>query len=100
MNNGNTEIITREMGRNGIDLTGISETKWKGIRQVKSDNYSVYFSGNDKIVRKGVALCTEKIKKCVIGLNPISDRIITIRIQGKPYTFHIHTSIHSHFNSR
>ena len=24
MNNGNTEIITREMGRNGIDLMGIS----------------------------------------------------------------------------
>ena len=31
MNNGNTQIITREMGRNGIDLMGISETKWKGI---------------------------------------------------------------------
>ena len=55
MNNGNTEIITREMGRNGIDLMGISETKWKGIGQVKSDNYSVYFSGNDNIKRKGIA---------------------------------------------
>ena len=31
MNNGNTQIITREMGRNGIDLMGISEMKWKGI---------------------------------------------------------------------
>ena len=27
MNNGNTQIIIREMGRNGIDLMGISETK-------------------------------------------------------------------------
>ena len=27
MNNGNTEIITMEMGRNGIYLMGISETK-------------------------------------------------------------------------
>ena len=49
MNNGNIEIITREMGRNGIDLMGISETKWKGIGQVKSDDYSVYFSGNYNI---------------------------------------------------
>ena len=88
MNNGITEIITREMGRNGIDLMGISETKWKGIRQVKSDKYSVYFSGNDKIERKGVEfICTEKIKKFVLGFNPISDRIITIRIQGKPIHF-------------
>ena len=88
MNNSNTQIITREMGRNGIDLMGISEAKWKGIGQVKSDDYSVYFSGNDKIERKGVAfICTEKIKKCVLGFNPISDRIITIRIQDKPIHF-------------
>ena len=49
MNNGNKEIITREMGKNGIDLIGIRETKWKGIGQVKSDDYSVYFSGNNNI---------------------------------------------------
>ena len=55
MNNGNTEIITREMGRNGIYLLEIRETKWEGIGQVKSDDYSVYFIGNDKIERKGVA---------------------------------------------
>ena len=30
---------------------------------------------------------TEKIKKCVFGFNPISDGIITIRIQGKPIHF-------------
>ena len=28
-----------------------------------------------------------KNKKCVLGFNPISDRIITIRIQGKPISF-------------
>ena len=50
----------------------------------KSDDYSVYFSGNDNIERKGVAfICTDKIKKCILGFNPISDRI-TIHIQGKP----------------
>ena len=87
MHNVNTQIITREMGRNGIDLMEISETKWKGIGQVKYDDYSVYFSGNDNIERKGSLICTEKIKKCVLGFNPISDRIITIRIQGKPINF-------------
>ena len=29
----------------------------------------------------------KKLKKCVLGFNPISDRIITIRIQGKPINF-------------
>ena len=76
------------MGRNGIDLMGISETKCKGIGQVKSDDSSVYFSGNDKIERKGVAfICTDKIKKCILRFNPISDIIITIRIQVKPINF-------------
>ena len=46
----------------------------------------VYFSGNDKIETKGVAfICTEK--KMCLGFNPISDRIITICIQGKPINF-------------
>ena len=46
----------------------------------------MYFSGKDNIERKGVAfICTEK--KCVLGFNPISDRIITTRIQGKPTNF-------------
>ena len=87
INNGNTEIITREMGRNSIDLMGISYTKCKGVVQVKSDNYSVYFSGNDNIERKWVFICIEKIKKFVLGFNPINDRIITIRIQDKPINF-------------
>ena len=64
MINENTEIITRDIGRNGIYLMGIRVTKWKGIGQVKSDDYLVYFSGKDKIERKWVAfICTEKIKK-------------------------------------
>ena len=68
MNNGNTEIITREMGRNMINVMGISETKWKGILQVKYDDYSVYFSGNDNIERKWVEfICTEKIKNMFLG---------------------------------
>ena len=49
LNKGNTASITREMGRNGIDLMWTSETKWKGIGQAKSDDYSVYFSEKDKI---------------------------------------------------
>ena len=53
MNNGNTQIITREMGRNGIDLMGISETKWKGIGQVKSDDYSVYLMETITLKEKG-----------------------------------------------
>ena len=86
MNNGNTEIITREMGRNGVDLMGIRETNWKGIGQVKSDDYSVYFTGNDTIESKGLVSYAQK-KKCVLVFNPISDRIITICIQGKPIHF-------------
>ena len=61
MNNGNTEIITREIGRNWIDLMGISKTKWKGIGQVKSDDYTMYFNGKDKIERKGVAKKNKKM---------------------------------------
>ena len=72
------------MGRNGIDLMGISDTKLKGIGQVKSDDYSVYFNGKENLKEKGSIHMYRKNKKIILGFNPISDRIITIRIQVKP----------------
>ena len=35
----------------------------------------------------GIHMHRKNKKKCVLGFNTISDRIITIRIQGKPINF-------------
>ena len=85
MNNGNLEVVKREMARTGVDLLGISEMKWTGMGHFTSDEYEIYYSGQETLERNGVAfICNNEIRRCVLGFNPVDDRIATIRIQCKP----------------
>ena len=82
---GKLEIVKREMNRTYIDILGISELHWTGSGQFQSDRFTVYFSGNDSVRRKGVAFITSKrVARCVESHRAYSDRIISIRIRSKP----------------
>ena len=85
MNQGKLDIVKREMERIDVNLLGVSEMKWTGMGHFKSDNHEVYYCGQDAQRRNGVAfICTDEIRRCVMGFNPVSDRIATIRLQCKP----------------
>ena len=85
MNNGNFEVVKREMARTGVELLGISEMKWTGMGHFTSDEYEIYYSGQETLKRNGVAfICNNEIRRCVPGFNPVDDRIATLRIQCKP----------------
>ena len=50
-----------------------------------SDGYEVYYCGQETLRRNGVVfICTDEIRRCVMGFNPVSDRIATTRLQCKP----------------
>uniref|UniRef100_A0A3B1JKT5 Endonuclease/exonuclease/phosphatase domain-containing protein n=1 Tax=Astyanax mexicanus TaxID=7994 RepID=A0A3B1JKT5_ASTMX len=85
MNIGKLEIIKQEMKRLYIDLLGISEFHWTGNGYFKSDEYTVFYSGNDTIKRNGVAIiATKVVSKAAYSFNVVSDQIISIRIAGSP----------------
>ena len=85
MYEGKLNWIKNEMERMNLSILGISEMKWKGRGYFQSEGYRVFFSGHDTTRKNGVAfLCNKKICKSVLGYNPISDRIISIGLQGKP----------------
>ena len=85
MNLGKLDIMKREMERTGVELMGISEMRWTGMGHFMSDDYEVYYCGQETLRRNGVAfICTDEIRRCVMGFNPVSDRIATIRLQCKP----------------
>ena len=84
MNNGKLEIVKSEMERNNLDILGISEMRWTDRGHFNSANHTIYFSGSDQR-RNGVAfIINKKLSKYVLGYNPVNDRIITIKLQGKP----------------
>ena len=81
MYEGKLNLVKNELERMSVSILDISEMKWKGRRYFKSEGYRVFFSTTRK---NGVAfICKKKICISVLGCNPISDRIISTRLQGK-----------------
>ena len=82
---GNSETGNGKNWDQSTLLLGTSEMKWKGAGQISSDEQTVYFSGHEKNKVNGVGfICDKRLAKCVLGFNPISDRVISIRLQCKP----------------
>ncbi|XP_072050332.1 craniofacial development protein 2-like [Amphiura filiformis] len=79
-------IIEREMGRCNIPICGLAEVRWTGKGHFSlDDGHTVYYSGTDRLKRNGVGfILSRETAKCVLGYNPISDRLITIRLQARP----------------
>ncbi|XP_030756748.1 uncharacterized protein LOC115882685 [Sitophilus oryzae] len=88
---GKLAIIESELSRYRIEIAGLAETYWLGEGYFKTSNGNyVYFSGNDKQTFTGVAiLISARIHKSVIEFRAVNDRIVLLRLDGKPHKFNI-----------
>ena len=86
MNQGKLEVVKQEMGRVNIDILGISELKWTGMGEFNSDDHYIYYCGQKSLRRNGVAIMvSERVRNAVLGCNLKKDRMISVRLQGKPF---------------
>ena len=60
MNQSKLEVVKHEMARVNIDILGISEIKWTGIGEFKSDDHYIYYWGQEYLIRNGVAFMVNK----------------------------------------
>ena len=60
MNQGKLELVKQQMARVNIDILGISELKWMGMSKFNSDDYYIYYCGQESLRRNGVALIVNK----------------------------------------
>ena len=60
MNQGKSEEVKQELSRVNIDILGISELKWTGMGEFKSNDYYIYYLGQDSLEKNGVALIGSK----------------------------------------
>ena len=56
MNQGKLEVVKQEMARVNVDMLGISELKWTGMGEFKSDDHYIYHCGQESLRRNGVAI--------------------------------------------
>ena len=60
MNQCKLSVVKQKMVRENINIVGISELKWTGMGEFKSDDHYIYFCGQESLRRNGVALVVKK----------------------------------------
>ena len=86
MNQGKLEVVKQEMARVNIDILGISEIKWAGMGEFKSDDHYIYYCDQESLRRNGVAIMVNKrVRNAVLGCNLKNNRMISVHLKGKPF---------------
>ena len=85
---GKLDMVKQEMAGVNINILGISELliKWTKMGKFNSDDYYIYYCGQESLRRNGVAIMVNKrVWNAVLGCNLKNDRMISVRFQGKPF---------------
>ena len=74
------------MARVNVDILGISELKWMGMGKFNSDDHYIYYCGQESLKINGIAIIVNKrVQNAILGYNLKNDRMISVRLQGKPF---------------
>ena len=86
MHQGKFEVVKQEMARVNIDILGINELRRPGMGEFNSDDHYIYYCGQESLRRNGVAIMVNKrVGNAVLGCNLKNDRMISDRLQDKPF---------------
>ena len=83
---GKLDCLAREMERYKLSCLGLSETRMTGKGHMKmEDGAMIIISGTDRKKEFGVGMIlTKDMSHSLLGYNPIDERILTVRLAGKP----------------
>ena len=86
MNQGKLEVVKQKMVSVNIDILRISELKWTRMGEFNSDDHYFYYCRQESLRRNGVAIMVNKrVRNALLGCNLKNDRMISVRLQGKPF---------------
>ena len=58
--------------------------------EFNSDDHYIYYCGQEFLIRNGVAIMVNKrVRNVVLGCNLKNDRMISVRLQGKPFNIRV-----------
>ena len=60
MNQGKLGVVKQEIARVNIEILGNSELKWMEMGKFNSDDYYIYYCGQESLRRNGVARIVNK----------------------------------------
>ncbi|PNF24655.1 hypothetical protein B7P43_G18069, partial [Cryptotermes secundus] len=81
---GKLEYLKTEMQKNEVHVLGVSEMRWKGQGEIRSGDYTVYYSRGERAER-GVAIVVHKsVVRSVVKKIVCNDRIIALKLKAEP----------------
>ena len=90
MNQGKLDVVKKSMAKVNVDILGISELKGTGMGEFNTDDHYIYYCGQESLRRNGVAIMVNKrVRTAVLGCNLKNDRMISVRLQGKPFNIRV-----------
>jgi len=83
---GKLKELSHELERYRWNILVLVEVRWPGVGEMKTDvGHKMWYIGDDKKSEKGVAFMIHKDSaNSVMECQPISSRLISIRIAAKP----------------
>ena len=86
---GKIDNVIQEMAEMKIDVLGLAETRWTNSGTFRKEGTTMLYS-RGREHRSGVgSIMNNNITKALMGYWPISDRIVMIKLQGKPFNINI-----------
>ena len=72
-------MVKQEITRVNIDILGISVLRWTGMGEFNSDDYYIYYCGQESLRRNGIAIIVNKrVQNAVLGCTLKNDRMISV----------------------
>ena len=94
MNQGKLKVEVEVMAWVNTNIFKISELKWTGMGEFKSDDHYIYYCGQEPLGRNVAALIVNRrIWNAVFGYNLKKDRMISVCLQGKQFNITFKHSI-------
>ncbi|GFN95634.1 endonuclease-reverse transcriptase [Plakobranchus ocellatus] len=77
------------MERMKLNILGLSEVRWKGAGKITSGGHEIIYSGGTES-EKGVGIIVDQtVTKAIKGYWTLSDRVLLVKIAGKPVDLNI-----------
>ena len=86
---GKIENVIQEMKFLNVTIMGACEARWKRSGDLTTEDHQILHSGGENHER-GVAVILDRERaRCVLGYWPLTDRLLLMKIQGRPFNISI-----------
>ncbi|GFO33860.1 craniofacial development protein 2-like protein [Plakobranchus ocellatus] len=83
------EEIKQGMERMKLNILGLSEVRWKGAGKITSGGHEIIYSGGTESEKRVGIIVDQTASKAIKGYWALSDRVLLVKIAGKPLDLNI-----------